>query len=242
MPNALTASFTRSFPGGTVIRGELDIPLCGHGVAVLIGPSGCGKTTVLRCLAGIEKPELGHICFGGEVWLDTGAGVCMTPQQRGIGFVFQDYALFPHMSVEKNIAYGLGALPKADRGMRTAEMLGLCGLAGLEKRLPSQISGGQRQRVALARAMACKPRLLLLDEPLSALDTALRVELRGELRQFLKGLEVPALLVTHDMAEAREMGDSVIVMDGGAVLQSGTNQEVFEHPANVRVSKILGLA
>lgn len=238
MADALIANFTKRFPGGAVIRGKLDRPMRGHSVTVLFGPSGCGKTTVLRCLAGLERPEQGSIHFGGRTWFDAGPGICLAPQQRGVGFVFQDYALFPHLTVAGNIGYGL---PANEREQRVGEMLDRFGLAAVVQQRPRQLSGGQQQRVALARALVCRPRLLLLDEPLSALDAALREELRGELRRLLAACDIPVFLVTHDRAEALSLGDQLVVMSGGAVRQSGPMLEVFNRPIDAEVAKIVGV-
>ncbi len=235
MADALIANFTKRFPGAT-IRGELNLPARGHSVTVLFGPSGCGKTTVLRCLAGLETPDDGTIQFGAETWFDARQAVRLTPQQRGIGFVFQDHALFPHLTVAGNIGYGV---PRADRPQRVAELLERFELTALAAQLPRELSGGQQQRVALARALACRPKLLLLDEPLAALDTALREQLRGELRHLLAACDVPVLLVTHDRDEALALGDELVVMSGGAVRQSGPVLEVFNRPADAEVARIV---
>jgi molybdate transport system ATP-binding protein len=241
MAGTLSAHFTKRFAGGAVIRGELEQPLGRHSVTVLFGPSGCGKTTVLRCLAGLEKPEDGTICFGDNRWFDAAENIHLGPTQRGIGFVFQDYALFPHLSVADNIAYGLRDVPKTERCLRVDQIMERYGIATTAQRRPRQLSGGQQQRVALARALVRRPRLLLLDEPLSALDTALREDLRNDLRQQLSDLEIPVLLVTHDRAEAREMGDQLIVMHNGTVQQAGRAHDVFAHPANAEVARALGV-
>jgi molybdate transport system ATP-binding protein len=238
MAGALTASFTKRFPGAT-IRGELKRSARGHSVTVLFGPSGCGKTTVLRCLAGLERPEEGAIQFDGEIWFDAARGVCLPPQQRGIGFVFQDYALFPHLTVEANIAYGLRKLVAGERHRRVGELLERFALIPHARQRPAQLSGGQQQRAALARALACRPRLLLLDEPLSALDAALREQLRGELRRLLAACGIPVLLVTHDRDEALALGDELVMMSGGAVRQSGPVLEVFNRPADAEVASIV---
>lgn len=238
MADALIASFTKRFPGGAVIRGELNRPARGHSVTVLFGPSGCGKTTVLRCLAGLERPEAGAIQFGGETWFDANQNLCLAPQQRGIGFVFQDFALFPHLTVAGNIGYGLRA---TDRERHIGEMLERFGLTDMAQQRPRELSGGQQQRVALARALMCRPRLLFLDEPLSALDAALRAELRGELRRLLAACDIPVFLVTHDRDEAMALGDELVVMSGGFVRQSGPVLEVFNRPANAEVAKIVGV-
>jgi molybdate transport system ATP-binding protein len=241
MADTLTASFTRRFPGGAVVRGDLRLAAGGARVAVLFGPSGCGKTTVLRCLAGLEQPDEGSIEFGPETWYDAGRRVFVSPQQRGVGFVSQDFALFPHLTVAGNIGFGLHRLPAADGAERVGEALERFGLRGLEDRRPRQLSGGQQQRVALARALVCRPRLLLLDEPLSALDAGLRGDLRAELRRQLAACGVPVVLVTHDRTEALVLGDEIAVMSDGAVRQSGPVSEVFNRPADLAVARIVGV-
>lgn len=241
MADALIANFTKRFSGGAVIRGELRQPARGHSVTVLFGPSGCGKTTVLRCLAGLEEPEDGIIQFGDETWFDAGKNFSLAPQQRGIGYVFQDYALFPHLTVAGNIGYGLRDSTAAGRRQSVCGMLERFDLADVAKQRPRQLSGGQQQRVALARALMCRPRLLLLDEPLSSLDATLREELRGELRRLLAVYDIPVFLVTHDRIEALALGDELVVMSGGKVLQTGTVLEVFNRPASADVAKIVGI-
>jgi len=211
--DSLTARFIKRYPGGTVIHSALEMPAHTHSITVLFGPSGCGKTTVLRCLAGLERIDEGTIRFGGETWADASSQTHLTPQQRGIGFVFQDYALFPHLSVAGNIGYGLHDLPKAERNERVDAILERYGLTGHAAKRPFQISGGQQQRVALARAMVRQPRLLLLDEPLSALDTDLRESLRQDLRETLGTLDIPVVLVTHDRGEAELISDRIVEMN-----------------------------
>jgi molybdate transport system ATP-binding protein len=210
-------------------------------VTVLFGPSGSGKTTALRCLAGLERPDQGSIRHRTAIWFDSNAGVCLPPQRRGIGYLFQEYALFPHLSTAGNIGYGLGKLPEAERRQRLAEIIERLGLVGLESRLPSQLSGGQQQRVALARALVRQPDLLLLDEPLSALDAPTREQLRRDLRRWLANLRIPTLLVTHDRAEALALGDQVVIMDGGKVHQAGPIHGVFAHPASLVVARVVGV-
>ena len=241
MAHTLSASFTKHFPGGAVIRGKLEQPVRGHSITVLFGPSGCGKTTVLRCLAGLERPEEGTVHFGAETWFDAQRSVCLAPQQRDIGFVFQDYALFPHLTVEGNIGFGLRDGTSNERRQRVGETLERFDLGKLAHRRPHQLSGGQQQRVALARALARRPRLFLLDEPLSALDATLREEMRSELRRLLTGCEIPVILVTHDRNEAMVLGDELVVMSDGAVHQSGPVLEVFNRPANAEVARIVGV-
>jgi molybdate transport system ATP-binding protein len=241
MSTELAAEFEKHFPGGPRIRAALRLPTGAFAVTVLFGPSGSGKTTVLRCLAGLDRPERGSIRFEADTWFDADRGVCLSPQRRGIGYLVQEYALFPHLTVARNVAYGLGDLRPAERGQRVREVLELFGLTGLEERRPRQLSGGQQQRVALARALVRRPRLLLLDEPLSALDVPTREQLRRELRRLLAGLGVPTLLVTHDRVEALALGDSVIVLDDGLVCQFGPVQEVFTRPASTAVARIVGV-
>jgi molybdate transport system ATP-binding protein len=232
----LTVRFEKRFPGGPTIAAEWEQPAESYSATVLFGPSGCGKTTTLRCLAGLERPDAGMIRRGSEVWFDAGANIHLPSQQRGVGFLFQDYALFPHLNVRRNVAY---ALSRA-QASRAAELLSAFDLVGLENRYPHQISGGQQQRVALARALARRPQLLLLDEPLSALDGPTRDDLRPRLRNLLTGIGVPVVLVTHDRAEALALADLLVVMDRGRVVQRGTVDEVFSCPRDVSVARIVG--
>jgi len=215
----------------------LDPPL----VLILFGPSGSGKTTLLRCLAGLDWPDRGTIAFADKIWFDRTTGVRVQPQQRRVGYMFQDYALFPTHSVAGNIAYGLRSLPPAERTQRVASVMALLNLQGMEDVKPQQLSGGQQQRVALARAVARHPSLLLLDEPLSALDLPTRMKLRGELRELLRRLAIPSIVVTHDWEEALALGDQMVVLKDGKVLQQGTPQHIFNLPKNVEVAKIVGM-
>lgn len=235
----LQASFRKRFNANTEIQVS-SLTIDSPGVTVLFGPSGSGKTTILRCLAGLETPDEGTIIFQGETWFDRGARRQMPPAQRRIGFVPQDYALFPHRTVSANIAYGLHGLNAAAVQARVTEIMGWLELTGMEQRLPATLSGGQRQRVALARALAFQPRLVLLDEPLSALDQPTRHRLRGELRATLKRFNCPVILVTHDRLEAAVLGDHVVVMEGGQILQQGTVSEVFNRPANLAAARVVG--
>jgi molybdate transport system ATP-binding protein len=244
MNNALlTADFRRRFPGGPEIAAR-DLSI-GGGITVLFGASGSGKTTLLRCLAGLEIPDEGEIKFGGEVWFEKGGkqkaeseSVFLPSRKRRVGFVPQDYALFPHLTVARNVGYGLNGLPAAERAARVAETSGWLGLTGLEQRLPRELSGGQQQRVALARAVVRRPRLLLLDEPFASLDTPTRLRLRGELRGLLRQLGIPTILVTHDRFEALALGDDVVVLHDGRNVQHGAAQEVFSRPVNLAVAEI----
>jgi putative spermidine/putrescine transport system ATP-binding protein len=205
-------------------------------VVALLGPSGCGKTTTLRVIAGFEQADSGHVLLAGQ---DLSR---LPPHRRDIGLVFQDYALFPHMSVADNVGYGLRrrGMAAAERQARVAAMLELVRLAGLEARRPAQLSGGQQQRVALARALAIAPRLLLLDEPLSNLDARLRGTLQLELRQILTQVGTTTLIVTHDQEEAMALADRIAIMHQGRVLQIGTPREVHDAPASRFVAEFLG--
>jgi molybdate transport system ATP-binding protein len=235
----LRANFSKKYSRGPLIRAD-DLEIAGAGVTVLFGPSGSGKTTILRCLAGLETPDAGEIFFGEETWFAGGKNL-LPPKDRRLGFVPQDYALFPHLTVAANIAYGLHHRSAADKKARVAEMVSWLGLDGLEARLPSELSGGQQQRVALARAVARQPRLLLLDEPLTALDTPTRQRLRGELRRLLRQLAIPTVVVTHDRIEALSLGDELVVLDEGRIIQRGPVQEVFSRPATLTVAGIVAV-
>lgn len=241
MSGELAAQFERRFPDGIAIAGEFRQPVSEFSVTVLFGPSGCGKTTLLRSLAGLERPDSGFIRFAGETWFDAEQRVFRRPEQRGIGFMFQDYALFPHLTVEQNVAYGLRNVDATRRRQCVGELLDRFHLAGLEQRYPRQISGGQQQRVALARAIARQPRLLLLDEPLSALDSTLRDEMRTQLRRHLADFAIPVILVTHDRTEAIALGDQLVVMDAGEIRQIGPVHDVFTHPKDLSVARITGV-
>src|SRR6266436_7049546 len=237
----LAADFEKHFPGGPLIRTHLRRSADAFSLTVLFGPSGSGKTTALRCLAGLERPDRGYIRFGDETWFDSERGIFVPPQRRRIGYLFQDYALFPHLTVARNIGYGLRGIGRAERRTRVEEIIKLLGLTGLDERYPKQISGGQQQRVALGRSLVCRPRLLLLDEPLSALDIPTREQLRRQLRRWLEQLRTPGLLVTHDRIEALALGDHLVVLDEGRVCQSGPVQEVFSKPVDLSVARIVGV-
>jgi molybdate transport system ATP-binding protein len=240
---AATLSFDcrKTFPGRLTIAAQLELPLDPPRVLILFGPSGSGKTTVLRCLAGLEQPEEGTIRFGADTWVDVARRYTVSPQARRLGYMPQDYALFPAHTVTGNIEYGLTALSPDGRRRRVSESLALLQLQGLEQAKPRQLSGGQQQRVALARAIARRPQLLLLDEPLSALDAQTRGTLCSELRSLLTQLKIPTIVVTHDWAEALTLGDLIAVMQAGRILQVGAPQEVFSRPANAAVAQIVGV-
>jgi molybdate transport system ATP-binding protein len=236
----LHATF-RKQRGSLVVRPDLSDVCDGGRVLVLFGPSGCGKTTTLRCLAGLEHPDAGTIRFGERVWFDAARRVAVPPQERALGFVPQDHALFPHLSVDENIEFGLFRLPPQQRRTRREELIALLQLGGLGRRRPGELSGGQKQRVALARAVAPRPKLLLLDEPLSALDASTRSALRRELRASLLALGTPAVVVTHDRVEALALGDDVALIDAGLVLQRGPIAAVFSRPASSEAAHIVGV-
>lgn len=205
----------------------------------LLGPSGCGKTTTLRCIAGLEHPEEGDIVIDGRPMLSEGF---IQPSKRGIGMVFQNYAVWPHMRVFNNIVYGL-KLQRISRQSikeKAHQVLELVGLDGLEGRYPSQLSGGQQQRVALARALVRNPKVLLLDEPLSNLDAKLREKMRFEIKSLVRRMGITSVYVTHDQAEAMVISDRIAVMESGDVVQIGTAQEIYERPANRFVADFIG--
>jgi len=211
------------------------------GVAALFGPSGAGKTLTLQCMAGLLRPDAGYIVVDGRVLFDAAAGMDVPPQARRVGYVFQGYALFPHLTVADNVGFGLRGRPQPARARRVAEVIERLGLAGLERRYPRELSGGQRQRVALGRALAIDPALLLLDEPLSALDAPLRQTLRNELRGVLGEWGTAAVVVTHDFTEAYRLGDRIVVYDGGRVVQSAPRAELLWQPASESVARIMGI-
>jgi molybdate transport system ATP-binding protein len=221
---------------------ELDVDFrAGSQRTVLFGPSGAGKTLTLKAIAGIFPPASGRIVVDGMVLYDSDRGVNLAPRARRIGYVPQRYALFPHMAVRENVGYGLHRLSVEERDERVRQMLDLTGLQGLELRRPRELSGGQQQRVALARALAFQPRMLLLDEPLSSLDAPLRAELREELLALTKRTATAMIVVTHDLAEAFSLGQWIVVIDEGRVLQEGSKDEVFYKPATRRVAKMVGI-
>lgn len=239
--STLRVEVERRFRRGPTIAAAFELDLAVAQTLVLFGPSGSGKTTILRCLAGLERPDRGRIAAAEEVWFDAVSRVDAAPQRRSVGYLPQGFALFPHLDVRANIAYGIAAGSGRERDTRVAELIALLRLDGLEWRRPGQLSGGQQQRVALGRALARRPRLLLLDEPLSALDAPMREALRGELRLLLLASGVPAIVVTHDRIEALVLGDRVAVMADGAVRQLGPTLEVFDRPADETVARIVGI-
>ena len=229
----------KTFADGTRALEPATLDIARGETLVLLGPSGCGKTTMLRIIAGLELPDV-----GGKVLFD-GKDITPVPiERRNVGMVFQSYALFPNMSVSDNIGYGLKirGVPPRERAARVAELVALTNISGLENRRIDQLSGGQRQRVALARAVAIRPGILLLDEPLTALDAALRDRLRGELNRLLRALGITTIYVTHDQSEAMELGDRVVVMRTGMIAQIGTPREIYFTPRNRFVAEFIGAA
>jgi len=237
----LQVSISRKLPGAFSLDVAFTSEMGPGNVLVVFGPSGSGKTTLLRCLAGLESVDQGVIEFGETVWCHTENRLLIGPQQRNIGYVPQDYALFPHLSVRRNVEYGIPrSVRERERGW-VDQLISVLGLGHLQQSLPGGISGGQRQRVALARALARRPRLLLLDEPLSALDAPTRASLRVELRHTLRELAVPAVLVTHDWEDTLTLGDQMILVAGGRLLQNGPPLDILTRPENLTVASVVGV-
>jgi putative spermidine/putrescine transport system ATP-binding protein len=229
----------KTFADGTRALEPATLDIARGETLVLLGPSGCGKTTMLRIIAGLELPD-----EGGRVLFDGNDMTSVPIERRNVGMVFQSYALFPNMSVADNIGYGLKirGIGQEERAARVAELVALTNITGLENRRIDQLSGGQRQRVALARAVAIRPGILLLDEPLTALDAALRDRLRGELNRLLRALGITTIYVTHDQSEAMELGDRIVVMQKGAIAQIGTPRDIYFTPRNRFVAEFIGAA
>jgi len=214
----------------------------GNNLAVLFGFSGAGKSMTLQLIAGLMKPDDGVIKLNKNVLFDSSLKINLPPQERPFGYVFQDLALFPHMTVKANILYGAKGLDRVERQARVKGMIEIFRIEGLENRLPSEISGGQKQRVALARALMRKPEALLLDEPFSALDNPIRLEMRSLLNDIRREFNIPVILVTHDIIEAYTMADRIIVYAGGRVKQVGSPNEVFGAPAGPDVEMLVNTA
>ncbi len=228
---------TKSFDATPVLR-DVSLTVAPGSICALLGPSGCGKTTLLRTIAGLETADAGTVSVAGRVVDDGRQRV--PPEQRGVGMVFQDWALFPHMSVRRNVGYGL---PRSERdGPRVDEVLAMVGLEGFGDRSPTTLSGGQQQRVALARAVAPRPKVLLLDEPFGSLDSALRVQVRAEVHRLLVEVGITTIFVTHDQEEAFVLGDQVAVMRDGRILQIGRPNELYERPVDPWVAGFVGMA
>lgn len=200
------------------------------GITALFGPSGAGKTMTLRTIAGLESPRAGRITISGRTLFDSSTGTDIPARARRIGYVFQQYALFPHLDVRGNVAFGLPDVPALEREDRVSALLELVGLEGLERRRPRELSGGQQQRVALARALAPHPDLVLLDEPFAAVDYRVRRRLREEMRRIHDLTGTPMILVTHELAEVRQLADYLVIIDGGRIVQAGRASEVLSSP------------
>ena len=229
----------KTYPDGTKALLPTELSVGKGEIVSLLGPSGCGKTTLLRIIAGLEMPDTGS-----DIWFDDDNVTALPVERRKVGMVFQSYALFPNMSVRKNIGYGLKMqkLPRSEIDARVTEVLNMCQLQPFANRAVTALSGGQRQRVALARAIAPRPRLLLLDEPLSALDASLREALRDELAVLLREFDITAIFVTHDQDEAMAIADRVAVMSHGRVVQSGTPEDLYRNPTSSFVAGFVGNA
>ena len=230
---------TKRYGQETVID-DLSLSVRDGEILTLLGPSGCGKTTTLRLISGLERPDDGEIRLNGTPV--SAAGTFVPPEQRGIGVVFQEFALFPHLTARENIAFGLNEWSKRDRRERVDELLDLVGLEAQGDSYPDQLSGGQQQRVALARSLAPQPEMILLDEPFSNLDVDLRVKMREEVRRILKEAGVTAVSVTHDQEEAMSISDRVAVVNDGRIEQVGDPEAVFQHPESRFVASFLGHA
>jgi iron(III) transport system ATP-binding protein len=228
----------RYHPNHPPVVNNLSFQLQDNSITAILGPSGCGKTTTLRLIAGFERPDIGTITLGNTTIFSSSLDT--PPERREIGFVFQEYALFPHLTVLENAMFGLSKLPKAKRLEQARSVLALVGLSIFEKRYPHQLSGGQQQRVALARALAPNPKLVLLDEPFSSLDAGLREATRGEVREILRKANATALLVTHDQEEAMTFADQLLVMRDGNLEQAGAPESIYATPRTAFVASFLG--
>jgi molybdate transport system ATP-binding protein len=238
----IQARIRKTFPPRNDSSGfSLEIELrAGPGVTVLFGPSGSGKTMVLDSIAGFVRPDEGRILLDDAILFDGAARVHLSPQARNCGYVFQNYALFPHMTLRENLAFAAERRPRLERHRRVNEMLDRFRLTDTAGRRPHEVSGGQRQRCSIARALIGGPQLLLLDEPAQGLDAPLRAELYDTLRQVRADFQTPVLLVTHDLDECFELGDEMIVLREGRIVQSGTPREILDRPANLDVARLLG--
>ena len=231
---------TKSFDGREVIR-PTDLEIKGGSFTTLLGPSGCGKTTLLRMIAGLETPDSGEIWFDDACVFSGERSINLPPEKRNLGFVFQDFALWPHMTVFENVAFGLRARKEtADLQERVREALRTVHLEDFEKRYPHQLSGGQQQRVAFARAIAVRPGCILFDEPLSTLDALLREEMRHDLKELVSSLGITSVFVTHDQTEAMSMSDRIAVLSGGGIEQFDTPENIYHHPSSEFVTRFVG--
>jgi molybdate transport system ATP-binding protein len=239
--NAVLAAQVRKERRGSATPFVLDVSLeISSGITILLGPSGAGKSTLLDCLAGLVQPDAGQIAIGGDALFDSSSRTNLPPQKRRIAYVFQSLALFPHMSVEDNVTYGLTHLQQQERRARALEVLATFRVENLKSRRPGEISGGEKQRVALARSLVTLPRLLLLDEPLTGLDAELKASIVDDLRAWNAAQRIPILYVTHSRDEVDALGERVIAMDHGRVVSAGTPQEVLEAPRRKRLAQAAG--
>ncbi len=231
----------KSIGSGTAHSLTIDVELAvDSGIIVLFGPSGAGKTTILRAIAGVINPDEGKIALDGATFFDSDRGICLSPQERRIGYVFQDSALFPHLSAQQNVAYGLRKPRTHGEDARVRELLCLLGIEGVARRYPAELSGGEQQRVALARALASDPRIMLLDEPLSAVDVATRSRLLKEIDTIQQNLQIPFVFVTHNHSEAARIGRFMVLLDNGKVIQSGPPLDILNAPASLAVAHAVG--
>lgn len=237
----LAVDFEYPLPQGVTLRARFSISLDAPRIVVLFGPSGSGKSTLLHCLAGLLQPEKGAIRYGDAIWFDAAQRIFLPPQRRSIGLLFQDYPLFPHLTVRENIVYGLRRKSRPEKEAAALRWIGRFQLSERENRFPEALSGGEQQRVALARALAPRPRLLLLDEPFSALDLQTRGAVRKELKRWVADERATAIVVTHDIVDAMSLGEELIVISEGALLQQGHPLDVFGRPASSEVAKIVGM-
>ena len=228
--------------GKEVVVKNLDLRVNAGEFLTILGPSGCGKTTTLRMIAGLEEPDEGEIQLGDRVVFSRSEGVILPPEVRGLGLIFQSYALWPHMTVARNITLALAEknLSKTEIASRLENALDLVQLTGYAKRYPSELSGGQQQRVAVARLIALRPQFLLMDEPLSNLDAKLRTEMRASLKRLHRDLDATTVYVTHDQIEALTLSDRIIIMNEGRIMQEGTPYDIYHHPANLFVAEFIG--
>jgi molybdate transport system ATP-binding protein len=240
-PKTLLELAIRKQLSGFELKTELSLPANQGQVLVLFGPSGSGKTMTLRCIAGVTDPDAGIISIGERVVFDSRSGLNIKLTERRVGYLPQNYGLFPHLTVADNIAFGLFKWEKRRVERRVQELVSLMQLRGLEKRFPRQLSGGQQQRVAFARALAPDPAILLLDEPFSALDASIRAELRENLALFSRKLDLPVVFITHDLEEAYMLADKIAVYERGRVLQYGSRDEIFYHPAIREVARLVNI-